>query len=207
MLLLLRMDSTQHRTRAASLARTLTTALANPYNFPNATPYPYHPPAHRVNPQGYTYSSAYNPLTYPPSRPYTSFSSPGYSFGNVSSASGSRNTRPSRGAPQTHWYTPGNSNCIYSSCTFTGSANSVKIHMMDRHLIYPPGWHTRKRQSDWDADPSLKGYVLVRNQWVFFALANPSDRSDVRAQETHSHPRHERATRHARRDRGMDRGA
>jgi len=28
---------------------------------------------------------------------------------------------------------------------------------MDRHLIYPQGWHTRKRQSDWDADPSLKG--------------------------------------------------
>ncbi|KAI0304972.1 hypothetical protein BC826DRAFT_26037 [Russula brevipes] len=29
--------------------------------------------------------------------------------------------------------------------------------MMDRHLIYPPGWPARKRQSDWDADPSLKG--------------------------------------------------
>lgn len=28
---------------------------------------------------------------------------------------------------------------------------------MDRHLIYPPGWHARRRQSDWDADPSLKG--------------------------------------------------
>lgn len=27
---------------------------------------------------------------------------------------------------------------------------------MDRHLIYPPGWHTRRRQPDWDADPSLK---------------------------------------------------
>ncbi|KAI0931997.1 hypothetical protein AcV5_004648 [Taiwanofungus camphoratus] len=29
--------------------------------------------------------------------------------------------------------------------------------MMDRHLIYPPSWENRKRKSDWDADPSLKG--------------------------------------------------
>lgn len=28
--------------------------------------------------------------------------------------------------------------------------------MMDRHLIYPPGWE-RKKQVGWDADPSLKG--------------------------------------------------
>ena len=35
---------------------------------------------------------------------------------------------------------------------------------MDRHLIYPPGWHTRKRQPDWDADPSLKRYVLIHTQ-------------------------------------------
>jgi hypothetical protein len=31
--------------------------------------------------------------------------------------------------------------------------------MMDRHLIYPPGWEKRKKGGDWDADPSLKGYV------------------------------------------------
>jgi hypothetical protein len=31
--------------------------------------------------------------------------------------------------------------------------------MMDRHLIYPPGWDSKK-QKDWDADPSLKGYGL-----------------------------------------------
>jgi hypothetical protein len=155
------MDTAQHRARSASLARTLTTALANPYLSNYATAYPHHPPAHHVNPQGYTYSSTYNPLTYPPSLPSTSFSSPGYSFGNVSSPSGSRNTLPSRGTPQTHWYTPGNSNCTYSGCTFTGSANTVRIHMMDRHLIYPPGWHTRKSQADWDTGPSLKGYVLV----------------------------------------------
>ncbi|KAG5654100.1 hypothetical protein H0H81_007514 [Sphagnurus paluster] len=29
--------------------------------------------------------------------------------------------------------------------------------MMDRHLIYPPGWDKRSKKSEWDADPSLKG--------------------------------------------------
>lgn len=29
--------------------------------------------------------------------------------------------------------------------------------MMDRHLIYPPGWEKRQNKRDWDADPSLKG--------------------------------------------------
>ncbi|KAF8912747.1 hypothetical protein CPB84DRAFT_1759390 [Gymnopilus junonius] len=29
--------------------------------------------------------------------------------------------------------------------------------MMDRHLIYPPGWEKRKNKPEWDADPSLKG--------------------------------------------------
>ncbi|EPQ60715.1 hypothetical protein GLOTRDRAFT_118856 [Gloeophyllum trabeum ATCC 11539] len=37
-----------------------------------------------------------------------------------------------------------------------GSKKSVEIHMMDRHLIYPPGWEKRQK-NDWDADPSLKG--------------------------------------------------
>ncbi|KAG6911896.1 hypothetical protein DXG01_000143 [Tephrocybe rancida] len=29
--------------------------------------------------------------------------------------------------------------------------------MMDRHLIYPPGWQRREKKPEWDADPSLKG--------------------------------------------------
>lgn len=28
---------------------------------------------------------------------------------------------------------------------------------MDRHLIHPAGWEKRKKQPEWDADPSLKG--------------------------------------------------
>ena len=203
------MDTTQDRARAASLARTLATALTNPYS--TSLPYPHHPSAHHLNPQGYTYSSTFNPLAYSPSHPSTSYGSLGHSFGNASSTFGSRNSHPPRGTSQTHWYTPGNSKCTHSGCTFTGSANSVQTHMMDRHLIYPPGWHTRKRQPDWDADPSLKGYVLVHIQskngfrWLNFVLRARG--APAHTQEAHSHPEHERATRDARRDRGVDCGA
>ncbi|KAF9015264.1 hypothetical protein BDQ17DRAFT_1340758 [Cyathus striatus] len=55
------------------------------------------------------------------------------------------------------WYQPGNIRCGYTSCSFVGSAKSVEIHRMDRHLIYPSGWEKRKNRSEWDADPSLKG--------------------------------------------------
>jgi hypothetical protein len=134
----------------ASLARSLKSALVNPYS----RSYP-HPPEHNLNCHGYTYSSTYNPSSYPP------ISNP--SFSNLPSPSAGRSLPP-RSAPPTHWYSPGNSKCTYSGCTFTGSVNSVQTHMMDRHLIYPPGWHSRKRQPDWDADPSLKRYVLVHTQ-------------------------------------------
>jgi hypothetical protein len=134
-----------------SVAHSVKSALVNPYSS-RSIPYP---PQHNVNSDGYTYSSTYNPSSYP------SISTP--SFSNLPSPSVGRSLPP-RTAPPTHWYTPGNSKCISLGCTFTGSANSVQIHMMDRHLIYPPGWHTRKRQPDWDADPSLKKYVLVHTQ-------------------------------------------
>ena len=132
--------------------RSLATVLANPYAL--STP---HPQRRHVNTEGYSYSSTFNPSLHPP----ISYSP---SFSNLPSASASRNLLPPRGAPPTHWYTAGNSRCTHSGCTFTGSANSVQIHMMDRHLIYPPGWHARKRQPDWDTDPSLKGYVLIHTQ-------------------------------------------
>ena len=138
-----------------SLVHALTSTLTNPYS--NLNIYPPHPPTQQLNAQGYTYSSTYNPLA-ASSRPSTSYSLSGPAFDHVSSNS---NTLPSRGAPLAHWYTSGKSRCTYSGCAFTGSANSVETHMMDRHLIYPPGWHARKRQQDWDADPSLKGYVIL----------------------------------------------
>lgn len=63
--------------------------------------------------------------------------------------------------PSASWAQPGNTRCKQQGCAFTGSPKSVEIHMMDRHLIYPAGWEKRKRKPDWDADPSLKGYVLL----------------------------------------------
>ena len=36
---------------------------------------------------------------------------------------------------------------------------------MDRHLIYPPGWEKKKKPS-WDADPSLKGSVVLFFRFV-----------------------------------------
>jgi hypothetical protein len=40
---------------------------------------------------------------------------------------------------------------------------------MDRHLIYPHEWENQKKK-DWDADPSLKGYVLLVVIHAAFAL-------------------------------------
>ncbi|KAF7339395.1 Nuclear fragile X mental retardation-interacting protein 1 [Mycena sanguinolenta] len=87
-----------------------------------------------ATPQGYTYSSTYNPAG-PSNAPKPStFSAP--------------------------WYQPGNSRCTYKNCTFRGSPQTVETHMMDRHLIFPPGWEKRKKKPEWDADPSLKGKTI-----------------------------------------------
>ena len=59
------------------------------------------------------------------------------------------------------WYQPGSVRCKKQGCSFTGSHKAVETHMMDRHLIFPPGGENRKRKDDWDADPSLKGCVFV----------------------------------------------
>ncbi|KAF7347760.1 NUFIP1 domain-containing protein [Mycena venus] len=85
-----------------------------------------------TTPLGYTISSTYNPAG-PSNAPgqSASFSAP--------------------------WYQAGNSRCTYKDCTFRGSAQTVETHMMDRHLIFPPGWEKRKKKPEWDADPSLKG--------------------------------------------------
>jgi len=39
--------------------------------------------------------------------------------------------------------------------------------MMDRHLIYPLGWAQKKKGSDWDADPSLKGCIYMNVSRVY----------------------------------------
>ncbi|KAJ7254025.1 hypothetical protein B0H12DRAFT_1017217 [Mycena haematopus] len=64
---------------------------------------------------------------------------------------------PGPSASSAPWYQPGSHRCTYKDCTFRGSPQTVETHMMDRHLIFPPGWEKRKKRPEWDADPSLKG--------------------------------------------------
>ncbi|KAK7058883.1 hypothetical protein VNI00_001507 [Paramarasmius palmivorus] len=103
-----------------------------------------------TTPEGYSYSSTYNPAQ------------AGNYAANTYAPSGSTSMPriPNHAAANSSWYQPGHSRCTYKNCTFTGSAKSVELHMADRHLIYPPGWEKRQKGSDWDADPSLKGKTI-----------------------------------------------
>ncbi|KAH6917299.1 hypothetical protein BKA70DRAFT_330195 [Coprinopsis sp. MPI-PUGE-AT-0042] len=66
--------------------------------------------------------------------------------------------RPQRPVqPTGAWYQAGHSRCSYKNCQFTGAPKALEIHMMDRHLIFPPGWDKKAKKDEWDADPSLKG--------------------------------------------------
>ncbi|KAJ7487690.1 nuclear fragile X mental retardation-interacting protein 1-domain-containing protein [Mycena galericulata] len=78
----------------------------------------------------------------------------GYTLSSTYNLPAAQNAPSVNAAP---WYQPGSSRCTYKTCTFRGSAQTVETHMMDRHLIFPPGWDQRKKKLDWDADPSLKG--------------------------------------------------
>ncbi|KAF5374956.1 hypothetical protein D9758_000193 [Tetrapyrgos nigripes] len=120
--------------------------LANP--FPQACSSHYaqaymqnYAPQPLTTPEGYTYSST-----------YTSAAQPTLQY-----ATAPKPPKTSIFAANSTWYQPGNVRCTYKNCTFTGSSKTVEIHMMDRHLIYPPGWEKRKKTQDWDADPSFKG--------------------------------------------------
>ena len=42
----------------------------------------------------------------------------------------------------------GQAGCTQAGCQFRGSKKEVQIHMMDRHLVYPPGWKDMKRKRD-----------------------------------------------------------
>ena len=114
-----------------------------------------------TNSDGYTLSATYTQGSTPgPSSANASF--------NHSSVQNSNHTGHNRPSQQLHgssshgtWYQFGNARCTYKDCIFDGSQKALEIHMMDRHLIYPPGWEKRKKDSDWDADPSLKGFVLL----------------------------------------------
>ena len=147
----------------------LTSALANPYaqHYAPAHMSPHYYQAYvqaysnhrpRTTTDGYTLSSTYVPgPANRTSRPTSALPAP------------SPRDRPSVQAQTpvkpipnhlTHgsWYQSGNCRCTRQGCSFIGSRKSVEIHMMDRHFIFPPGWEKR---DDWDADPSLRGCLIV----------------------------------------------
>ncbi|KAG6888681.1 hypothetical protein C0995_006671 [Termitomyces sp. Mi166 len=74
----------------------------------------------------------------------------------------------------TPWCPPGHSRCTYKECQFTGAPKTLETHMMDRHLIFPPGWDRRPKKPEWDADPSLKGKP-VTIQGTNIILDKPED--------------------------------
>ncbi|TFY50427.1 hypothetical protein EVG20_g11525, partial [Dentipellis fragilis] len=145
--------------RGMLAAQALTSTLSNPYaqhqyqapHYAQAYAQYYNAAAHgqTSTPQGYTYSSTYDPNA---------------AGGAPGPARDTQQQQQQQQQPQrqqasnanAQWYGPGSSRCAKPGCGFAGSAKAVEVHMMDRHLIYPPGWDKRKR-SDWDADPSLKG--------------------------------------------------
>lgn len=113
----------------------------------------------------------------------TATNSEGYTISSTYSPEQSSSLPAIRSRPVGQWYQPGSSRCSKPGCQFTGSPKSVEIHMMDRHLIYPPGWEKRKKKDDWDADPSLKGFVMFYYcplvvSWfqtsLYFNIENPS---------------------------------
>ncbi|KAH8120385.1 hypothetical protein DFH11DRAFT_1500361 [Phellopilus nigrolimitatus] len=141
-----------------------------------------------MTPDGYSFSSAYVPATLvqPHQQPYNARElshrgvqghAPQPSRGGGGGGGGGRGGSfyPQRTGfqSQTHWYESGNHKCTHEQCAFTGSKKSVEIHMMDRHLIFPPGWDNRKRKSDWDADPSLKNGKPIPIQGTGLVLDTP----------------------------------
>lgn len=146
----------------ARAAQALTSALANPYaqthpgsnsSYTNSN---YHAYFMQQRPmttaEGYSISSTYMPTTAPSPvvRPRVPRGRGGFSTLNTTS----------RPLPSLPFNAHGDSKCRYEGCSFGGSKKSVDTHMMDRHLIYPPGW--KKKKDNWDADPSLKGLVLTQ---------------------------------------------
>jgi hypothetical protein len=157
--------------QSALAAQAVTAALSNPYTQTYSSGYhsSHYAQAYMqyggnssswptTNTGGYTLSSTYVPsIPGPSSVGPTQFPRNGV---NANHSGHNRTSQPLNSSSQGSWYQFGNSKCTYNDCTFTGSQKTLETHMMDRHLIYPPGWDNKKKK-DWDADPSLKGSVRL----------------------------------------------
>lgn len=151
-------------------------ALRNPYVQPAMNQFHSSYSTHYVNayrqaqqlvhttPEGYTLSSTYGPRAsmYSPSTGSGGYQASSSVWGRGQGHRTQASSIPRQPIQQSgSWYQSGNSRCTYQSCSFFGSSKAVEIHMMDRHLIYPSGWVKKKKGSDWDADPSLKGCLYM----------------------------------------------
>lgn len=156
--------------QSSQIQSAVATALANPYSQPSYGQYQpsysshyaqaymqANAPGWSTTPQGYSLSSSYLNGTSTPG-PEASSSGSMYTPRLDSRPSPSFNSQSFASSSST-WYQPGDHRCKHNGCSFSGSQKAVEVHMMDRHLIYPPGWEKRKKREDWDADPSLKGYA------------------------------------------------
>lgn len=149
----------------AMAAHALTVSLANPYgnashnhvSYTNANYHAYFTQTQHAatTAQGYTLSSTYVPQAAGPSGQADLQLCPRANHGR------NPDHRAVDHAPRSYtrstFSVPGDTRCRHEGCMFTGSRKAVEIHMMDRHLIFPPGW--KKSKDDWDTDPSLKGSV------------------------------------------------
>ncbi|KAF5390190.1 hypothetical protein D9757_002847 [Collybiopsis confluens] len=151
--------ATSQVSSAPAAAFALRSALVNPYSqaYSNHYAQAYMRQFNQTplfqNVEGYSISSTYNPNTYTVNNTLQPKAGPS----SVKSSQNNGGIRfESFAFANSSWYQSGNNRCTFKGCAFTGSANSVQTHMMDRHLIYPPGWNTNKK-SDWDTDPSLRG--------------------------------------------------
>lgn len=112
-------------------------------------------PPKKMNPRQYSQSPGmfYSPVSSHYAQAYLQNSLPGFQRQTPASQPAS-NPFGSQQRPRPK----GAHRCTYDQCTFSGSQKAVEVHMMDRHLIYPPTCSNEQR--NWDADPSLKGHVL-----------------------------------------------
>lgn len=158
----------------SAAAQAVAAALSNPYAAAQQAQYAYPQASHyaqayaqyynngagpsSVTAEGYTISSTYVPGTqYAGAHHHASRA---HSGGHRQQGGFHGGGGGGGGGGGAGWYQAGTNRCSKPGCAFTGSKKSVETHMMDRHLIFPPGWEHRRRKNDWDADPSLKGCAV-----------------------------------------------
>lgn len=141
---------------------TIPVLISNPYA-PNQFEHALRP---HTTPEGYTISSAYVPN----SAANSAANAPTLYFGG-------NNSLPSFSRQNGGYHNSGAHTCKRQGCGYRGSsAKDTELHMMDRHFIYPPGYHQngqkRKRDDGGGPDGDAGSYVLLYCLHVLFLIGN-----------------------------------